>query len=137
MSVDNFVFLRCDRLPTRESLQSALDAAQTGITLDPIKDLRAHSGYWPAKFKGHESGFEWMFGPIADTFGEKLDNIGDRDSAVVFSTFSDIRELACALYVAGTLAKISDGLVYDEEVGDVTTSENMLDAAREIEENEL
>ena len=50
MSMELFVFLCDDRLPSRDEWQRALDAYATGIELVGIDDLRSHSGFLPAKF---------------------------------------------------------------------------------------
>lgn len=69
MSVSQFVFLRDERLPTLEQWQAALDRAGVGITLDPVGDLRVHSGFLPARHHEHPSGFEWHYGPVAENLG--------------------------------------------------------------------
>ena len=137
MSVDTFVFLRDDRLPSRAEWQTALDIEDACITLDTVDDLREFSGYWPAKFDGHDSGFEWLYGPVADTFGELPEGAGDRRHAVDFVTHSDMRELVCALFAAGVLAKLADGLFFDEESASLVSGERAIEIARLIAEAEL
>ncbi len=39
MSVDSFVFLRDERLPSVREWQQALDQAGTGIVIDPTDDI--------------------------------------------------------------------------------------------------
>jgi hypothetical protein len=52
MSVDTFVFIRDENLPTMRQWQAALDRADTGIALESIEDLRVHIGYLPANYRG-------------------------------------------------------------------------------------
>ena len=137
MSVDTFIFLNDDRLPSRDQWQAALDAENIKITLDEVDDLRDFSGYWPAKFDGHDSGFEWFYGPATETFGELPSGVGERDHAVNFVTHSDMRELACAMLVAGVLARLTDGKLLDEESDELVNGERALEIAREIASTEL
>jgi hypothetical protein len=58
MSVDFIVYLRRERLPTRDSWQQALTAEGIDLDLDDV-DTESHVGYWPAKLIGKYSGFEY------------------------------------------------------------------------------
>jgi len=127
MSVDSFVFLRSDRLPTMAQLQHAMDEAEAGIRLEDVGDLRTHTGYWPVLHHGQESGFEWYV-EGADDVGLTLPgDLGERDCTVRFVTHSDLREYVCAATTAAIVAQCSDGLVYDEE------SEALIDGAAALE----
>jgi hypothetical protein len=137
MSVDTFIFFRDDRLPSRDEWQAALDAENAHITLDHVDNLREFSGYWPAKFDGHDSGFEWFYGPVADMFGEQLEGAGDRHHAIDLVTHSDMRELVCAMLAAGVLAKLIDGLFLDEESGLLVTGDRAIEIARQIANSDL
>lgn len=133
MSVDSFVFLRDDRLPSIEQWQHGLDELGIDISLDQIDDLRAHEGYLPATFKGEDSGFEWYYGPADETFGEQPPRAGDRLHAVDFVTGGDMEELICATYCLGVLAKLADGLFYDEDSDTFMTGEEAIAMARDLE----
>lgn len=135
MSVDTFVFICDDKLPTIKQWQAALERADTGIVLDPaIDDLRTHDGYLPATHQGHDSGFEWLYAPLADGFGgTPPEGLGDRGHVVNFITHSDMRELACAMISGAVLAEIADGLVFDEENESVINGSSALIAARKVE----
>ena len=135
MSVDSFVFLQENRLPTIAEWQRALDEEQCGIALEPIKDLRTHSGYLPANYCGHQSGFEWFFGPIAETFGEKPEAVGSRSHAIDFVTHSDMRKLICGMIAGAVLAKLADGLVFDEESGEYIDGSKALEIAKRHEKS--
>jgi hypothetical protein len=60
MSVDLMVYLRREKLPTRDSWQQAIDAQGIELKLDDA-DTITHTGYWPAKLNGKECGFEYSF----------------------------------------------------------------------------
>jgi len=136
MSIDTIVILRDDRLPTRDQWQQALEAAGMGIVLDGVDDLRRHSGFLPARFRGTDSGFEWFYGRIGDILGDKPDAAGDRDHAIDFVTHSDLNELICALLAAGVLARLADGLFLDEESGTFVSGDRAIEIALGIEEAE-
>lgn len=118
MSVDSFFFVRDDKLPTIQQWQAALDQADVGIVLEDVGDLRKHIGYLPATHRGHPSGFEWFYGPIAENFGGDLpDGLDGREHVINCVTHSDMRELVCGLVACSVLSQIADGLFFDEESG--------------------
>ena len=137
MSVETFLFVR-EQLPTVKQWQAALAGAGLNIKLDPeVDDLPSFTGYLPAVFDDHPSGFEFYFDTAENAFGERPDALGDRTHAVTFSTHSDIRELVCALYAAGALAKLTDGLLFDEDSGEFLDSDRILKMAKEMGDSEL
>jgi hypothetical protein len=134
MSVDTFVFLRDDRLPPIAVWQAALDQAAVGIVLSDVSDLRKHTGYLPARHRGHPSGFEWYFGTIAEYFGGELPSgLGDRGHVINFVTHSDTRELFCAMVSGAVLASIADGRLFDEESGGLLEPDTALAQALTLE----
>jgi hypothetical protein len=134
MSVDSFFFLRDDRLPTVSQWQGALDRAGTGIILEDVGDLRDHTGYLPATHRGHPSGFEWYYGPLADNFGgEPPDGLADRGHAINCVTHSDLRELVCGLIACSVLIQGADGLFLDEESEQVVGADAALEKATALE----
>jgi hypothetical protein len=137
MSVDSFVFLRDERLPSVHEWQRALDQTGTGIVIDPTDDLRSHTGYLPARYHGHKTGFEWYYGPAEEISGQLPEAIGDRTHAVDFVTHSDMQELICALVAGAILAKLADGLVFDEESGKFIDGDKALELARRAEADYL
>src|SRR5258708_19373543 len=102
-------------MPTLGQWQLALDRANTGMVLEDVCDLREHTGYLPVTHRGHESGFEWFYGTVADNFGSNPPRgIEGRGHVALFVTHSDMRELFCAGFSAAILAQLPDGLVLDE-----------------------
>jgi hypothetical protein len=118
MSVDTFFFVRDTKLPTVPEWQAALDQAGTEIVLEDVGDLRTHTGYLPATHRGHQTGFEWYYGPLAENFGgDPPDGLDGREHVINCVTHSDMRELVCALAACSVLGQMADGLFYDEESG--------------------
>lgn len=118
MSVESFFFVRDAKLPTIPLWQAALDRAGVGIVLENVGDLRTHSGYLPATHRGHESGFEWFYGSLAENFGgDLLDGLDGREHVINCVTHSDMRELVCGLVACSVLSQLADGVFLDEESG--------------------
>jgi len=134
MSVDHVVFVRDDRLPTLEQWQAALARADSGIVLEKIDDLRAHTGYLPASHRGHDSGFEWYYGTIDEWFdGDPPEGLGDRQHVATFVTHSDMREFVCGMVAGAVLAQVSIGMVYDEDSDELIDAHAALEIARGTE----
>jgi len=137
MSVDSFLLLRDERLPDCAALQAAVSRIDTGIVLDDVGNMRKHTGFWPVDLKGQESGFEWYYGTVAETFAENPAWAVGYAHVVRFRTFSEIHELVSAMYVAGALASLADGRFYDEESNELLGSEEILRLASALEETQL
>ena len=136
VSVDQFVFLRKADLPSTERWQAALDQLGIDLQLDPTVDPSVHSGYWPARLGGQDSGFEYFCGSIPDAFGAPPpDGLNGRDHVVNLVTHSDVHELRCAMYAASALAAACDGLCFDEATGGLTSASAVLQEARSIPED--
>ena len=134
MSVECYYFLRDEKLPSVLQWQAALDQAGIDIQLDDVGDLRKHTGYLPAIFRGQPSGFEWFFGPLEENYGGAApDGIGDRDHVINCVTHSDIRELVCGLIACAVLSGLADGVFLDDESGQVLSADQALLIARETE----
>ena len=120
MSVESFFFVRDPKLPTIPQWQAALDKAGVGIVLEDVGDLRKHTGYLPATHRGHPSGFEWFYGPVAENFGGDLpDGLEGREHVINCVTHSDMRELVCGSVACSVLLQLADGVFFDEESGGV------------------
>jgi hypothetical protein len=133
MSVDQFVFLREADLPSTSQWQATLDQLGIDLQLDTTVEPNGHSGYWPARFGGQDSGFEYFCGSIPDAFGAPPpDGLNDRDYVVNLVTHSDMHELRCAMYAASALAAVCDGLCFDEEADALTTATAVLHEAHSI-----
>jgi hypothetical protein len=137
MSVDYFIFVQESCLPTIVEWQRALDDAETGIVLDDVGDLRSHTGYLPARYHGDRSGFEFFFGTAKDVFGSEPQEVGSRSHAIDFVTHSDMQELMCGMIAGAVLAKVADGLVFDEDSGTFVDGDKALQTAKKAEASSL
>jgi hypothetical protein len=139
MSVDAFFFVRDENLPTVSRWQTALDRAGVGIVLADVGDLRKHSGYLPAAWRGQRSGFEWFYGPLAEMFGgEEPHGLNGRRHVINCVTHSDMMELVCGLIACSVLAQIAGGVFLDDDSGNLVGPNQALEMAlgMELQEQE-
>src|SRR5262249_43908028 len=130
-------FVRDEQLPTIQQWQAALNQAGVGIVLEDVGDLRKHTGYIPATYRDHPSGFEWFYGTVAQNFGgEPPHGVGGRTHVINCVTHSDIRELVCGLIACSVLSQIADGVFFDEESGGPISADAAFEMARRLESEE-
>lgn len=119
MSVEIQVFLAGQRMPTPEQWAETLRAHGFDVDLDTDFDVRDFSGFLPCKYKGHDAGFEYYFGPAGPEI-ESNETLraatAGRDSVVSFVTHSDFREFATSVIASGVLCAISDGVLFDDQL---------------------
>src|SRR5262249_31606314 len=102
-----------------------------------VGDLRKHTGYLPATYRGQPSGFEWFYGPLAENFGDDApDGLDGREHVIDCVTHSDMTELICGLVACSVLSQVADGLFFDEESGAVVSANQALQTALGIESHE-
>ena len=127
MSVDQYVYLRRDLLPSSSEWQKAVDEAGLEIKFDDFV-IDRQTGFLPVIFKGSKSGFEFSVHNRDD--GEDFDEIrvrvGERDTIAAFYTHSDLVEFVCAYCAAAVLAKLADGVYYDPQEGVILSGQEAL-----------
>jgi hypothetical protein len=134
MSVESFFFVRDAKLPSIPQWQAALERAGVGIVLEDVGDLRAHTGYLPATHRGHLSGFEWFYGPLAENFGgDPRQGLDGREHVISCVTHSDMRELVCGLVASSVVMKLADGVFLDEESGGLLEPDDALTQTLSLE----
>ena len=134
MSVDSFFFVRDTHMPSIAQWQVALDRAGVGIVLEVVDDLRQHTGYLPATYRGQPSGFEWYYGSLAENYGDDPpDGLAGREHVVNCVTFSDVQELICGLLACSVLSQLADGVFLNEETGQLMSADAALEMARELD----
>jgi hypothetical protein len=134
VSVDVFVFLKRESLPSTAAWQRALDRLGIDVKLDATIEAVNHSGYWPARVGGQRSGFEILVGPIADVFGRAAPlGVDERDTVADFVTHSDMRELQCSMFAAAGLGIETDGLIFDDDADGLMQPAELLEQARAID----
>lgn len=137
MSVNSFFFVHDEKLPTISQWQAALDQSGDGIVFEDVGDLRKHTGYLPATYRGKPSGFEWFYGPLRDTLaGNPPEGLDGRAHVVNCVTHSDMGELVCGLIACAVLSQLADGVFLDEESGGLLGADAALEMARGIESRE-
>ncbi len=137
MSISTTVFLERARLPKPLVWADHIRAAGFPMDLDAAFDVETFSGFLPASYGGKSAGFEYFFSPVVeldldDTVAAQL---GLRDVSISFVTHSDMRELASAAVAAAVLCAHADGILLDEESGELITANDALASARELLES--
>jgi hypothetical protein len=134
MSVDLCVFLRDERLPTYDQLQSAIDAAGVDLQLEPFS-TREHSGLVPARLRGMACGFEYYFHPVEEEPEEVRREFGDRNRVVTFVLHGGPpEELQSAILCAAVLTRLADGAFLDPQSGEFARGDGVLELFRQYEE---
>ncbi len=121
MAMEVHVFFR-GGLPSQTTLTQAMQELGFPLSIVPSEhSLEQHAGYMPMLLRGKKTGVEF------DVFAGRMaieDNIGRErmveidpgfDRCANFRFVGDWNELLCALCGAAALAKLVNGVVYDEE----------------------
>jgi hypothetical protein len=136
MAMEVHVFFRGE-LPSKPALTQVMQELGFPLSIAPSEQsLEQHNGYMPMLLNGKETGVEF------DVFSGRLaieDNVGRErmgeidpafDRCANFRFVGDWNELLCALCGATALAKLVNGVVYDEEHDVLRTIEAAIDEAR-------
>lgn len=98
-------------------------------------ELEGSEGFWPADIAGFRTGFEVSTGPI-DEFVEDYPDLAasleGRDTEAAFVWHSDFAQAGAAMLVAAALAKVTGGLIYEAQDGELYSIERSVQAAREL-----
>jgi len=133
MATDTRVYLVDSRLPTPDAWQAALDRNQTGLQIDRDVDLRTHTGFISATWRGAGTGFEWYYAPASDYPDEIPPGVESNRHHAALTTH-DLRELACAQFAAATLAELTGGRVWSEERVELIDGTTAMGDARRVAE---
>jgi hypothetical protein len=135
MSISRTVYLRRSALPTPTDWALSIRTAGFEMDLPTDFDLEEMSGFLPCTYCGHEAGFEYAFDDASslELDDELRGSLGERDVAISFVTHADMRGLVTAVIAAAVLAATCDGIVHDEESGEVLLASEALASARELE----
>jgi hypothetical protein len=115
MSIELHIFMSSSRVPSVEELQSAIDLAGFPATLDAEVDIETHTGFWPATYKGKQTGFEFYLDPVTDlleAYPHVAPKVGDRAKCATFRWGGHLLEMCAALSTAAALAKLTDGIYF-------------------------
>ena len=126
MSYDLIVYTRSSRFPEPHRLAEEVSARSPGLTLPPELDLRAADGYVPLASTGFEVSRSAVTPADVEDHREALKEAGDpddehlgvlleSDTCIAFHCQND-DEISTARIVAGAVAKLSGGYVYDPQL---------------------
>lgn len=118
MSVDLIVYLRRASMPTPAAWKKAIQDARFPVVLDDDFDPDSFSGFLPCKHRGAVSGFEYFAGALSEADRAAAGAPVGSDFSVTLVTHSDLREFACSVAAASTLARASGGLLFDPQSGE-------------------
>ena len=128
------VFLRDSSVPTVGEWQRAIREAGFDLLLDTSLRLREDTGFSPTVYRGREAGFEfdlWPASEIAATYPDAASRIGERDMAANFRWGSDLTECAAAVIAAAVLARLTDGVFFDPQEGELASGDEAIEMARQ------
>ncbi len=106
MSMELHVFLSKRTLPDVRGWQAAIDSLGFDVKLDSVVNVGTDSGFWPAVFKGRDSGFEFDVMPASDVveaYPHLAVRLSGLDIVGNFRWGGDLNEMACALAAAAAL----------------------------------
>jgi hypothetical protein len=115
MAIELHIFVRDSRIPTIDAWQDAISRAEFPATLDTSINVRTHTGFWPATYKGKPTGFEFYLTPTSEyliAYPHIADRVGDRGSCATFRWGGDLLEMCAALSAAASLVKMTDGIYF-------------------------
>lgn len=130
MSLEVYVFLDRDLLPTASEWASAIRGAGFDVDMYADFDTKTHSGFLPCP--DSHTGFEYYFEALTESMISDLNpspaersRLEFKNSIVsfVFKTDTDLKVVKAASYV---LANISNGIIFDAEAGAIVETENIL-----------
>jgi len=132
VSVDLYVFLRDQDVPTRDGWQQAINASGVDLVLDNFNP-REHTVYLPVKLNFKPTGFEYYFGSVEQELGVVSERIGDRDRVISFVLHGDFTELKAAMWAAAVLTKHASGIFYDPQSDEYAEDDGVFEIIRRDE----
>jgi hypothetical protein len=126
MSYDILVYTHSSRFPEANRLAEEVSARSPGLALPPSFDLRVASGFVPLDSTGFEVCRWRITAAQIESHREALKENGEADdelltvllesdTCVAFSCQDDA-EISAAKIVAGAVAKLSSGYVFDPQL---------------------
>lgn len=121
-------------MPTPAAWAQAIRAQGFAMDLDPDFDPTTFSGFLPCTHAGQPAGFEYYVESRPELDDDLRRAAGPtRTLEVSFVTHSDMRELVSAMIASGTLAVLTDGVVWSDESGAALAGPAALALARVVE----
>jgi hypothetical protein len=132
------LLMHANAVPTRSSLQQAINALGFKLTVESDYIPLKSKGYLPFTLDGEDAGFNISFtNAISDpqTSTHLKAVMGDNDVAIHLRWGGDARERASALIFAATMAKSFAAIVLTAEEDKVYQAEQLINLANETLEN--
>lgn len=131
MSMERHVFFR-GKLPSKAALARAMKELGFAFSIKPATGpLEQQSGFMPMLLRGEETGIEFDVFDGRSTIDEfetgEVDQSFDR--CANFRWGGDETEMLVALCASAALAKLTGGIVFDEEEGKLLCLDEAIDAA--------
>jgi hypothetical protein len=131
--METHVFFR-GTLPGKAALSRALKELEFPFSITPASgSLEAQSGFMPMKLRGEETGVEFsVYGDHAAV--EEFADVGvdpDFERRASLRWGGDFQEAVAGMCVAATLAKLLDGVVFDEAEDRLLSVEDAIAIARQ------
>src|SRR5438477_12326880 len=118
-------------MPSPELWAKAIRDAGFPVDLDSDFNPDTDIGFWPCRFRGVLSGFEYYSSRLSEQDRQDLGVPPDCDFLVTLVTHSDLREHATSLIAASVLCQVSGGLLCDPQTGEQYAPSGVLAWARE------
>jgi len=111
MANEQYAFLTCANVPTREKWQEAIDECGFDFQLDPDLNPTESVGFVPCTLVGADAGCEMYFYDSSEFLAE-FGKLADRcDCCISFRWGGSMRECATAMIASFALAKHSGAIV--------------------------
>ncbi len=133
MSTETHVFFR-GKLPSKAALSRAMKELGLPFSIAPATgSLEAQAGFMPMKLRGEETGVEFsVYGDHAavEEFADAgVDRRFERRASLRWG--GDFQEAVAGMCVAAALAKLVDGVVFDEAEDRLLSAEDAIAVARQ------
>jgi hypothetical protein len=134
MSMEMFV-LSDRELSSIAEWQAAIDAKGFPLKMDDT-NLKAHSGFLPARLNGKLTGFECDHFPAAEFMSEtpEVDFGHDWMFVLAFRWIGNFKEMTAAWMAAAAYAAATEGVVLDDQEPKIRTAAEATEEARYLEE---
>jgi hypothetical protein len=135
MSMDLYIF---SNRPVRSMAewQSAIDDDGFQILLDLTTAFDDLNGFLPVRLDGAGTGFEVGHESAAELVGQcsedDIDIGGPWACALAFHWGGDLREMIAAFSTASSYARVTEGVVFDPQEGEVFTPAAAFELARKL-----
>ena len=119
MSMELYVFLAKQDMPSREKWQAAITRLKIPLELDPTTNPLTVGGFCPMHLRGDPTGVEIAVGSAVefsiDDFPNATEEIGGRDAHVSFCWGGSFEEGACAFGAAAGLIESFGAVAFSPE----------------------